>query len=453
MIPFNLQLGADGYYALPVFDGAPVVHVSPDGDDAAPGTPQQPVKTIGRARKMIVPGKPGTVLLLAGARFLDQAPWIDGGGALGGPHVYATYGGTDRAIIDNSNPAVSETAAQIRGPTLLSDLEFACEPGKSGVRPHGKFQVFAQNVLVHGAGLGWDMNACELHWHRCVTRDCWAPTGRSQGAYITMNGRLSATGKVFDTCGWKLGTPVSVAEAGRNHCLYVDEQSVNPSDLEDVWVSRGCSHGLQMRTGGRLQHWVAYGNPIAGFSQGHLAQVADGYVENDGHNQLGQGQQPTAEPRGWGWDLQTGDGTIERVAFNRGGNTHPVYSKSSRALSLGAMVGDALERAPGYVPHGVRLHARGIRIASWVGGMRNSAPADEIGDLDVQVDAPDLRWPSFSARDYLEQVRGLDRGGDWGIIRRVQQAGYQTLEPMVSRARLAEIATLQEALAKTLRSL
>lgn len=447
----NLTLDpATGFYALPLVAGAPVLHVSPSGSDANLGTtPDQPLQTYTAARKKLKKGQPGAVLFLAGSTFLDQPPWVEGGGHPDAPWVLATYGGPGRTLFDNSTPTPNDTACQVRGHTFLSDLDFYCQPGKPGVSMRdGNYEVFAQNVRVRNAGLGWDVQGPHLHWHRCLTLDCWAASGRSQGAYVSVGGRATATGKVFDMCGWKPGVPVSTSESGKNHCLYYDEEAEkDTADLQDVWASRPCSHAFQMRAGGRLRNFVVYGAPIGGFIHGPRGDAWDGYLECDGYNQLGQGQTPGGEYRGWGFELTPGDGTLGRVGMRRGGNSHPIYGGSSNSLKLGAMVGDALMRAPGYVPHGVRVNVEGVRIADWLGGVSVKAPAEEVGKLEVEEDAPGRRWDGFTARHYLEQVRSLDRTGDWSIISRVARMGYDSLEQVTNKGSVKRV---NEAVAATL---
>jgi hypothetical protein len=195
-----------GFYVLPVTLGAPVVHVSPDGSDGNTGGPGDPVATLAAARKKLPKGQPGAMFLRAGGRWVDQQMWVDGGAGPDAPQVIATYGGDQRAVVDCSSPVPGESALQARGTAFISDIEFVCEPGRSGCVARGKFELVAQNVLVRDAGMGWDLSETTARLHRCLVLDCYDPKGdRSQGTYIT-KGRV-------------LRVPVGVAalrvEAGR----------------------------------------------------------------------------------------------------------------------------------------------------------------------------------------------------------------------------------------------
>jgi hypothetical protein len=434
---------ATGFYLPPLTPGAPVVYCSPDGTDANPGTEAAPVATLAAARKKLAKGKPGTIALKAGGRWTGQQLFIDGG-APDAPQIVTTYGGDERAVIDCSKPAPGEAAGksaiQLRGPAFLSDLELPGEPGRAAAVQRGKFELVAQNVLIYDAGMAWDLSEGTVHLHRCLSLDIYDPKGdKSQGTYIT-KGALLASQSVWHRCGWKPGVPLTFFASDKNHCVYVDEDCPRPSAFEECWFGEPCSHGTQMRTGGTVRRSVYYRCPIGGFAQGPDGVIEDAYFEQQDAVQLGHGSCPTAELRGWGWDLESWTAQMHHCGFARGGGASP----TARAIELSKT---DPKRTPARTGAGIFVSA--TRVAGWTGGVKQNAPPSELGTIDVEVDGPAPRWPVFTADPYVETVRNLRRGSDWGIIARVASAGYASLEQVIPAAPSRAVTS---AVAKALRA-
>jgi len=422
----NLVLNPDGFYALPIVTGAPVVYVSPSGSNANPGTnPAAPLQTLAAARSKLTPGQGGAILLQSGATFVNQQLWIDGG-TPAAPHVVATYGGSARTVVDVSAPTPTETALQARGACFVSDVEFVCEPGKPGVRPYGNFEAVFQNVLVRGAEVGWDLSQVTATLHRCVTIDVFSPTGdRSQGLYIT-KGSLRLTESVFHRCGWAPGVPLTLYASDKNHCVYVDEDCLGPTVVDGCFFGEPSSHGTQLRTGGSVRRSVYYRCPIGGFAQGLTGIIEDSYFEQQDAVLLGQGMAPGAGLRGWGWDLEATHAEMNRCAFYRGGGASP----TARAIELSKV--DPARTPPRPPGEGIRVSA--TRVAAWTGGVKKTAPDAEVLRLEVELDGPEPRWAPYSVDLLVPSFRALERGKDWGRIAAAAAGGYAALEQVIPAA-------------------
>jgi hypothetical protein len=255
--------------------------------------------------------------------------------------------------------------------------------------------------------------------------DCFDPRGdRSQGTYIT-KGSFTATQSVWHRCGWKPGVPLTVYASDKNHCLYVDEDCVGPATLEECFFGEPASHGTQLRRGGTVRRCVFYRCPIGGFAQHEVGLIEDCCFEQQDATQLGHGTAAGAEQRGWGWDLEATRADMNRCAFYRGGSAHP----TTRAIEL-----SRIDPARTPARNGVGINVRGTRIIGWKGGVKQTAPAAEVGVVEVEMDGPTPRWAGFTVDPYVDVVRGLGRGSDWGVIGRLAAEGYAALEQVLVAA-------------------
>jgi len=140
----------------------------------------------------------------------------------------------------------------------------------------------------------------------CHVHDNYSPTANdSSGVFMQGTDVIGIVGGVFDHNGWREGFGAG-ASRQRNHNLYIAGDCTG-LEVTDARISRGCSHGLQARCGGRILRNQFVDNPIH-LSLGLLNGGGPitpggvlGVVKRNlfaGERRLGSNVGAT-EPRGW----------------------------------------------------------------------------------------------------------------------------------------------------------
>ena len=284
--------GENGFTSFPVAADARVLHVSSsDGDDRNNGlTPERPFATVERAKEFLRDGHPDRLLLKAGDVF--EGPfgfWGWSGRSAEEPMVVSTYGEGDRplfrcgdetGLLSHTGRGVSHVMFQ--GFELLPERRVPgtpdFDPEEANRYGYGilwrqsggdvlfedlKVTYFAVNVNITANSPGDNpegearLEAERQNRHvldgvtvrRCIISNSYAVTGHSQGLFSGGTRNFSILESVFDHNGWN----DAVEGAHRtifNHNIYVYYTLNAPVRLEGNIITRGASHGAQLRPGG-----------------------------------------------------------------------------------------------------------------------------------------------------------------------------------------------------------
>jgi PKD repeat protein len=124
---------------------------------------------------------------------------------------------------------------------------------------------------------------------RCIVTDSWAHnttdehSARPQGYYASETHGILVEECVFDHNGWC----EAFADANANmynHNIYLSTSNYGPIIIRGNILSRGSSHGLQLRSGGIAENNLFYGNAIgmnAGYTEYPLYNAENTYVRNN----------------------------------------------------------------------------------------------------------------------------------------------------------------------------
>lgn len=136
------------------------VHVSPDGDDAAAGTPDAPVATLHEARRRLRAGRAGTVVLADGTWRLDRPLRLTAAdsGAPGAPHRWTAAPGA-RPVLSGGVPVrgwrVHDAAAHVFravAPEVAATRQVSVD-GRLADRPWTRVDRAAVRVTEDGLDL------------------------------------------------------------------------------------------------------------------------------------------------------------------------------------------------------------------------------------------------------------------------------------------------------------
>lgn len=422
----------DGWYRPEDLGAYTTFCVSPTGNDAADGLSETtPLQTIRKAMGLVMslpPGKPGAVLLKAGATFVEDVYWKPSGPSPEQPHRIGIYGGTERAVLAPLTSSGMLFGVGVNN-LLVEDLHIKPPVGKNGIRPRFVDDLTCQNLLIEQGDFGFNLeSAVRFHAYRCVIRDQWNPPGgRSQGLYALRTEDMVCEEVVFDHNGWREDQVIGPLTP-ENHAVYVAEDSINPLFLNCVF-SRPCSHGLQMRSGGVVEGCIWLDCPIAGFGQRVYSLCTGGFFEGSARMGHGTSSKPLNDTvRGWGWDLESEEGILRDSVFVRGGDDIDIHRPNAVRVGPVKRYPEGMPRRPR------RIEVSKVRVIGWKGPglyIDPRVPADELtaARLDLVVPTGRLVNPEYSVRPHLVRLRNLDRAGDWNIadLNRIARASYDDL--------------------------
>jgi hypothetical protein len=132
-----------------------------------------------------------------------------------------------------------------------------------------------------------------------------------EGIYLNGVSEMSIEESMFDLCGWHPDVPAAVPTI-YNHCIYWQKEGPSDGLVRGNIVLRGASHGVQMRSSGRVLGNVFARNAIQGFladdvpenevygeAIGNVFLESEDTLPREGHPADGSSD----VPRGWGWEL------------------------------------------------------------------------------------------------------------------------------------------------------
>jgi hypothetical protein len=254
------------------------------GDDANDGlSPQRPVRSIARGASLLRDGSADQLLLNRGDVWRETlGEWSKGGRNAQEPMVIGAYGTGARPRLETGTKtalSISSASTDVQHLSILGlhlvasarvpgTADFvAGSDGGNGLRiltnvddllvEDCVIQAYETNVLLQ------DHNGPQ---HNVVIRrssilDAYSVgKGHSQGLYAYGVDGLLLEGNLFDHNGWSetvAGAPATVF----NHNIYLSSHNANVVIRENV-IANASSHGLQARSGGRVENNVFLDNPI-----------------------------------------------------------------------------------------------------------------------------------------------------------------------------------------------
>ena len=338
---FSVALDANGFTVVTPAAHSRVVYVSSTlGDDANDGlSPAQPVRSIGRGASLMRDGSADQLLLNRGDVWRETlGEWSKGGRNAQEPMVIGTYGTGPRPRVETgARTAMSISSAGTRvehlavlGLHLVSSARVPGSPdflagteGGNGLRiltnvegllvEDCVVQAYETNVLLQ------DHNGPQ---HNVVIRrsaivDAYSSgTGHSQGLYAYGVDGLLLEENLFDHNGWSETVPGAPATMF-NHNIYLSSNNANVVIKGNV-IANAASHGLQARSGGRVENNVFLDNPV-GMTFGVVkgATVTEGGVSGvvNGNVFLGT-RDINGEKRGKGLEIGNTRPNIPTVVSN-----------------------------------------------------------------------------------------------------------------------------------------
>lgn len=297
---------------------------SSGGDDSNSGlTPDKPVKTIEKGKSLMRDRQPDWLLFKRGDVFdTGLGIWKLSGRSESERMVVSYYG-------DTGAPPQFLGGVWVSGgngtPTKLSDLAFVgldfysakrdpASPLFEGPTAGGDGFVWirsGQNLLIEGCrfryfktgmmfqGEAGGMSNVDIRG--CVVSDSYGVEGsfHSSGIYVANLQDLVIAESVFDHNGWNESIPEAKPTI-YNHNLYIDfgNQYGDTADVKVIGniISRGASHGLQLRPGGIAKGNLFVQNAIAMFAAKGMSTVVNNVV-------LDPRDITASQPRGWGLEV------------------------------------------------------------------------------------------------------------------------------------------------------
>ena len=283
-----------GFTSFPVADDARILYVSSSqGSDSNNGlTPQRPFASVDRAKEFLRDGYPDRLLLKAGDVF--EGPfgfWGKSGRSATEPMVVSTYGEGDRplfrcgletGLVAFRGEGIShvmfqgfELLAQTRVPGSADFKQEDASEFRYGIiwRESGgdilfedlKVTHFAVNIEITGhdgsdvqGEARRDVERQNRHplvgvtVNRCILTNAYAANGHGQGLFTQQLRGMVIRETLLDHNGWNEDVPGAVRTIF-NHNLYCYFTLNAPVVLERNIITRGASHGAQVRPGGTVR--------------------------------------------------------------------------------------------------------------------------------------------------------------------------------------------------------
>ena len=324
-----------------------LVHVSALGSDMNAGsTPRTPMRTVTEALKNVRQGHGDHLCLKSGDTWSEPlGKWIWSGESAQNPVVVRTYGGLERAHLLTS---ATTTALHFEGGggappkfehAAFIGIDFKAVGRDGAAEANGvNFLRPVNNVLFedcrwagYGNGLilyGFDGSLMNVRLRRCVVLDSWGSLGNVQGLYAAGISGLSLFECVFDHNGWNPDI--------FRHGIYC-QNGGGPTTIEGCVISQSSSHGLQLRSGGRVTGNLFLRNPI-GLSLGGGDQPDPlGVGVTVRGNLVLEGRDiDAANPRGWGMQASNiRKGSIEGNVIAHNGGMQPSGLRLEGEVGIG----------------------------------------------------------------------------------------------------------------------
>ena len=279
----SVSLDAAGFTVVAPEGNARVVYVSSSlGDDANDGlSPASPVKTLDRGESLLRDRSGDQMLLNRGDVWRETlGEWDKSGRNAQQPIVIGAYGVGPRPRLDTGTRtafSIMSESADVKHVAMIGlhlaasarvpgSPDYTGGEGGNGVGVLSRvdnllvedcfIQAYEENILLQ------DHNgpASNVTIRRSVIVDAHSPGGRAQGLYAYGVRGLTIEGNLFDHNGWSQTVPGARATIF-NHNIYISSNNTGVVVRENV-IANASSHGLQARSGGRVENNVFLDNPI-----------------------------------------------------------------------------------------------------------------------------------------------------------------------------------------------
>jgi hypothetical protein len=311
-----------------------VIYVSSKGNDANDGaTPERPVATALRGLSLLRDHYPDQLLFRRGDVFKGEwGVWKLSGRSPAERMVIGAYGQGERPRFEFRGIMMQTHGGS--GVPRTDNLAFVSlhflgltdnPPGKQVAGPTCIFwmrpssDVAVEDVRFERCAVGLQSEDPEKierwRFYRSLFLDSFSLDGRhAQGIYLSRVKATSIEECIFDRCGWhpkeRTGVPTIF-----NHCIYWQKHGLSDGVVRGNIVMRGSSHGVQMRSGGKVDDNLFVRNGIGGFvaEDTDLIPVtgeAVGNVFSEGEDILPREGHPGDLHRGWGFELLAKPGNV-----------------------------------------------------------------------------------------------------------------------------------------------
>ena len=282
----SVALDANGFTVVTPEAGSRVIYVSSSlGNDANDGlSPTAPVKSLDHA-KSLLRDKSGDQMLLARGDVWHATlgDWTKSGRSSGQPMVIGAYGTGLRPRLDTGTAnafSIQAASANVKHLSLLglhlvasarvpglADFAPSTKDGGNGLRILSRtddllvedcvVQAYGDNILLQD----YSGPQTNVTLRRNLVVDAYSTDGgNSQGLYAYGVKGLLVEGNLFDHNGWSETVPGAPATI-YNHNIYIASNNASVVVRDNV-IANASSHGLQARSGGRVENNVFLDNPI-----------------------------------------------------------------------------------------------------------------------------------------------------------------------------------------------
>ena len=313
-------------------DGAPrpTLHVSPDGDDAAPGTRDAPLRSIGRAAELATPG---TLVHVAGGRYEGSVSTATSGTA-DAPITYLSNPGDAAEVVGTGGKGAAwrnkGDHVEIVGFTITGDTVDGLLNKGSFVRIIGnRVSGFGKGNCITTARSGYTLHDIDVIAN--VVHNCGA-TSLDHGIYVSHPGGTVANNISYGNAGFGI------------HCwhncnnLVVSNNLVFDNGEGGILIGQGDgpNHGQVAADNFVVSNNIAMNNGEYGIEESGATGPNNRYLNNNIYNNAAGAL-----------DLQTGQetGTITEspgfVDFRMDGSGDYRLKESSPILDAGTTEGAA----------------------------------------------------------------------------------------------------------------
>ena len=290
-VEFPPLIPGEGFMAFEPPADANVYYISETGDDSNPGTtPEKPLRTARAAYERLRDNSSDWMLFKAGETFSGGiGGFTKSGKSPDAPLHIGVYGEGHRPQINTNGATFFTGLGRVDNVRIDGLYVFANQrqPTEHGIAVIGR----GKNILVHDVrvdGFSFNMifqgfSASDIQnvvLYRCIVQNAWTNwhVGHSSGLFASYVNGLQVVECTFDRNGWN-PTEQNAVRTMFNHNLYLQHTSENMSVVRTI-VTRGSSHGIQMRPGGDVIDSLFVGNAMAFFVAWRPSNVLNNVVLN-----------------------------------------------------------------------------------------------------------------------------------------------------------------------------
>ena len=290
-VQFPPLVPGEGFMEFEPPADANVYYVSESGDDNNPGTsPERPLRTARAGYERLRDGSSDWVLFKAGETFSGgMGGFTKSGRSPEMPLHIGVYGEGHRPQINTNGGTFMTGLGRVDNIRVDGLYIFANQrqPTEHGIAVIGR----GKNILFHDLRVdGFSFNFIiqgfsdddlqNVVLYRCIVQNAWANwhVGHSSGIFASYVNGLQVVESTFDRNGWNPAEEMGVRTMF-NHNLYLQHTCKNLSVVRTI-VTRGSSHGIQMRPGGDVIDSLFVSNAMAFFVAWHPSNVLNNVVLN-----------------------------------------------------------------------------------------------------------------------------------------------------------------------------